>query len=102
MANQLTQNKVSRRRKELSNFMLVLEEIIRSHQLNMLLIRDSRILRDALSRPLGLKVPRCQYYLCDNGYANSESFITPYKGVRFVRLGLIQHSSEVPYTTILG
>ncbi|KAL1568446.1 hypothetical protein AAHA92_00061 [Salvia divinorum] len=161
MTNQLTQNKVSRRRKELSNFMLVLEEIIRSHQLNMLLIRmllsmikskkskktkrfwrnrwkwfkgclgaldgtyinvrvptsdapryrnrkgqittntlavcdrrlrfvyvlpgwegsagDSRILRDALSRPLGLKVPRGQYYLCDNGYANSEGFITPYK-----------------------
>ncbi|XP_042065797.1 uncharacterized protein LOC121809302 isoform X2 [Salvia splendens] len=45
--------------------------------------RDSRILRDALSRPLGFKVPRGQYYLCDNGYANSEGFITPYKGVRY-------------------
>ncbi|KAL1564639.1 hypothetical protein AAHA92_06955 [Salvia divinorum] len=45
---------------------------------------DSRILRDALSRPLGLKVPRGQYYLCDNGYANSEGFITPYKGVSLI------------------
>ncbi|XP_042051472.1 uncharacterized protein LOC121796750 [Salvia splendens] len=43
----------------------------------------SRILRDAISRPLGLKVPKGQYYLCDNGYANSEGFITPYKGVRY-------------------
>lgn len=23
------------------------------------------------------------YYLCDNGYANSEGFLTPYKGVRY-------------------
>ncbi|KAL1564083.1 protein ANTAGONIST OF LIKE HETEROCHROMATIN PROTEIN 1-like [Salvia divinorum] len=40
---------------------------------------DSRILRDALSGPYGLKVPKGNYYLCDNGYANSEGFITPYK-----------------------
>ncbi|KAL1545933.1 hypothetical protein AAHA92_22601 [Salvia divinorum] len=39
MVDQLTQNKVARRRKELSNFMLVLEEIMWSHQLNMLVIR---------------------------------------------------------------
>ncbi|XP_042052727.1 putative nuclease HARBI1 [Salvia splendens] len=44
---------------------------------------DSRILRDALSRPHGLKVPKGQYYLCDNGYANSDGFMTPYKGVRY-------------------
>ncbi|XP_047937792.1 protein ANTAGONIST OF LIKE HETEROCHROMATIN PROTEIN 1-like [Salvia hispanica] len=44
---------------------------------------DSRILRDAISRPLGLKVPKDCYYLCDNAYANSEGFITPYKGVRY-------------------
>ena len=24
-----------------------------------------------------------QYYLCDNGYANSEGFLTPYRGVRY-------------------
>ncbi|XP_042009200.1 putative nuclease HARBI1 [Salvia splendens] len=44
---------------------------------------DSRILRDAISRPLGLKVPKDCYYLCDNAYSNSEGFITPYKGVRY-------------------
>ncbi|XP_057797982.1 uncharacterized protein LOC131014077 [Salvia miltiorrhiza] len=44
---------------------------------------DSRILRDAVSRVNGLKVPRGSYYLCDNGYANSEGFLTPYKGVRY-------------------
>ncbi|XP_057766724.1 uncharacterized protein LOC130987124 [Salvia miltiorrhiza] len=44
---------------------------------------DSRILRDALNRDNGLKVPKGNYYLCDNGYANSEGFLTPYKGVRY-------------------
>ncbi|XP_057777660.1 uncharacterized protein LOC130996168 [Salvia miltiorrhiza] len=44
---------------------------------------DSRILRDAISRPHGLKVPKGNYYLCDNGYANSEGFLTPFKGVRY-------------------
>ncbi|XP_057787503.1 uncharacterized protein LOC131004763 [Salvia miltiorrhiza] len=44
---------------------------------------DSRILRDALNRPHGLKVPKGKYYLCDNGYANSEGFLTPFKGVRY-------------------
>ncbi|XP_057773675.1 protein ALP1-like [Salvia miltiorrhiza] len=44
---------------------------------------DSRILRDALNRPHGLKVPKGSYYLCDNGYANSDGFLTPYKGVRY-------------------
>ncbi|XP_042056100.1 uncharacterized protein LOC121800640 [Salvia splendens] len=44
---------------------------------------DSRILRDAISRPLGLKVPKGCYYLCDNAYANAEGFLTPYKGVRY-------------------
>ncbi|KAL1550157.1 hypothetical protein AAHA92_18157 [Salvia divinorum] len=53
---------------------------------------DSRVLRDAVNRPNGLKVPRDDnsdhlalkyiifgsYYLCDNGYTNS-----PYKGVRY-------------------
>ncbi|XP_057779518.1 uncharacterized protein LOC130998101 [Salvia miltiorrhiza] len=44
---------------------------------------DSRVLRDALNRPHGLKVPKGNYYLCDNGYANCEGFLTPYKGVRY-------------------
>ncbi|XP_057788635.1 uncharacterized protein LOC131005646 [Salvia miltiorrhiza] len=44
---------------------------------------DSRILRDALNRPHGLKVPKGNYYLADNGYANCEGFLTPFKGVRY-------------------
>ncbi|XP_057807535.1 uncharacterized protein LOC131022141 [Salvia miltiorrhiza] len=44
---------------------------------------DSRILRDAIRRPHGLKVPKGYYYLCDNGYANSDGFLTPFKGVRY-------------------
>ncbi|XP_047976969.1 uncharacterized protein LOC125218265 isoform X2 [Salvia hispanica] len=44
---------------------------------------DSRILQDAVSRPLGLKVPKGCYYLCDNAYANAEGFVTQYKGVRY-------------------
>ncbi|XP_047982534.1 uncharacterized protein LOC125223432 isoform X2 [Salvia hispanica] len=44
---------------------------------------DARILRDAVNRPNGLRVPIGNYYLCDNGYANSEGFLTPYKGFRY-------------------
>ncbi|KAK4397555.1 hypothetical protein Sango_1592100 [Sesamum angolense] len=44
---------------------------------------DSRILRDAVNRPTGLKVPNGNYYLCDNGYPNGEGFLTPYRGVRY-------------------
>ncbi|XP_042047580.1 uncharacterized protein LOC121793614 isoform X2 [Salvia splendens] len=44
---------------------------------------DARVLRDAVTREFGLKVPRGHYYLCDNGYANTEGFLTPYKGVRY-------------------
>ncbi|KAA0037852.1 putative nuclease HARBI1 [Cucumis melo var. makuwa] len=41
---------------------------------------DSRILRDAISRPNGLKVPKGYYYLVDVGYPNAEGFLTPYRG----------------------
>ncbi|XP_047944172.1 uncharacterized protein LOC125190814 [Salvia hispanica] len=44
---------------------------------------DSRVLRDAVHREGGLRVPKGNYFLCDNGYANSEGFLTPYKGVRY-------------------
>ncbi|KAL8502522.1 hypothetical protein ACS0TY_021602 [Phlomoides rotata] len=44
---------------------------------------DVRILRDSVNRPHGLKVPVGNYYLCDNGYANSEGFMAPYRGVRY-------------------
>ncbi|XP_047951707.1 putative nuclease HARBI1 [Salvia hispanica] len=42
---------------------------------------DSRVLRDALSRMNGFRVPQGCYYLCDSAYANCNSFLTPYKGV---------------------
>ncbi|KAG8382955.1 hypothetical protein BUALT_Bualt05G0133800 [Buddleja alternifolia] len=44
---------------------------------------DSRVLRDALNRPNGLKVPQGTYYFCDNGYANEDGFLTPFKGIRY-------------------
>ncbi|KAL0445649.1 UNVERIFIED_CONTAM: hypothetical protein Slati_1692800 [Sesamum latifolium] len=44
---------------------------------------DGRVLRDAISGSTGLKVPAGNYYLCDNGYANGEGFLTPYRGLRY-------------------
>ncbi|KAK6125833.1 hypothetical protein DH2020_040429 [Rehmannia glutinosa] len=44
---------------------------------------DSRVLRDAISRPSGLRVPTGNYYLADNGYTNGPGFLTPYRGVRY-------------------
>ncbi|WOL20446.1 hypothetical protein Cni_G29251 [Canna indica] len=44
---------------------------------------DGRVLRDAISRPRGLKVPQGYYYLCDAGYTNGEGFLTPYRGQRY-------------------
>ncbi|XP_042067424.1 uncharacterized protein LOC121810744 [Salvia splendens] len=44
---------------------------------------DARVLRDAVNRENGFKVPRGKYYLCDNGYANCEGFLTPFKSVRY-------------------
>nr|XP_043625400.1 uncharacterized protein LOC122596816 [Erigeron canadensis] len=43
---------------------------------------DGRVLRDALVRPHGLKVPRPGYYLVDAGYTNGEGFLAPYRGQR--------------------
>ncbi|KAK4381054.1 hypothetical protein Sango_3004700 [Sesamum angolense] len=45
--------------------------------------KDNRVLRDAIHRPNGLRVPTGNYYLCDNGYANADGFLTPYRGVRY-------------------
>ncbi|KAL8513742.1 hypothetical protein ACS0TY_013013 [Phlomoides rotata] len=39
---------------------------------------DSRVLIDVVSHPHGLKVLKGNYYLCDNGYTNSEGFLSPY------------------------
>ncbi|KAL0401180.1 UNVERIFIED_CONTAM: hypothetical protein Slati_4147900 [Sesamum latifolium] len=44
---------------------------------------DSRILRNAINQPTGLRIPVENYYLCDNGYKNGEGFLTPYRGVRY-------------------
>ncbi|KAL0361262.1 UNVERIFIED_CONTAM: hypothetical protein Sradi_3810700 [Sesamum radiatum] len=44
---------------------------------------DSRVLRDAITRPHGLRVPTGKYYLCDNGYMNGDGFLAPYRGVRY-------------------
>ncbi|GJW34252.1 ALP1-like protein [Tanacetum coccineum] len=44
---------------------------------------DSRVLRDAISRPNGLKVTHGTYYLCDAGYTNGEGFLTPFRGQRY-------------------
>ncbi|TYK19875.1 retrotransposon protein [Cucumis melo var. makuwa] len=50
---------------------------------------DSRILRDAISRPNDLKVFKdsyqrhCYYYLVNVGYPNAEGFLTPYRGQRY-------------------
>ncbi|KAL0458157.1 UNVERIFIED_CONTAM: hypothetical protein Slati_0442900 [Sesamum latifolium] len=44
---------------------------------------DARVLRDSISRPNGLKIPRGNYYLVDSGYSNGEGFLSPYRGVRY-------------------
>ncbi|KAL0394571.1 UNVERIFIED_CONTAM: hypothetical protein Slati_4423300 [Sesamum latifolium] len=43
---------------------------------------DGRVLRDAVSRPNGLKIPRGNYYLVDSGYSNGEGVLSLYWGVR--------------------
>ncbi|KAH6820546.1 hypothetical protein C2S53_019178, partial [Perilla frutescens var. hirtella] len=44
---------------------------------------DGRVLKDAISRENGLKVPTGSYYLCDSGYTNGEGFLAPYRGYRY-------------------
>ncbi|KAH6824033.1 hypothetical protein C2S53_000099 [Perilla frutescens var. hirtella] len=44
---------------------------------------DSRVLRDAITRPNGLKIPTGSYYLCDGGYTNANGFLAPYRSVRY-------------------
>ncbi|XP_057537844.1 protein ALP1-like isoform X1 [Amaranthus tricolor] len=44
---------------------------------------DGRVLRDAITRPNGLKVPQGSYYLVDAGYTNCEGFLAPYRGHRY-------------------
>ncbi|WVZ51504.1 hypothetical protein U9M48_002648, partial [Paspalum notatum var. saurae] len=42
---------------------------------------DAGVLRSAISK--GFSVPEGKFYLVDGGYANTPSFIAPYKGVRY-------------------
>ncbi|XP_061362876.1 protein ALP1-like [Gastrolobium bilobum] len=44
---------------------------------------NSKVLRNAISRPNGLRVPKGYYYLADVGYMNGEGFLTPYRGQRY-------------------
>ncbi|KAL8495124.1 hypothetical protein ACS0TY_019333 [Phlomoides rotata] len=44
---------------------------------------DSRVLRDAVTRTHGLKVPTGNYYLVDGGYTNENGFLSPYRGFRY-------------------
>ncbi|KAK2656298.1 hypothetical protein Ddye_009350 [Dipteronia dyeriana] len=44
---------------------------------------DSRVLRDAVTRHNGLKVPFGNYYLAGAGYINGQGFLAPYRGNRY-------------------
>ncbi|PPD76885.1 hypothetical protein GOBAR_DD26175 [Gossypium barbadense] len=46
-------------------------------------VADGRVLRDAISRRHGLKVPHGCYYLVDAGYTNCEGFLVPFRGQRY-------------------
>ncbi|KAH0747417.1 hypothetical protein KY285_009074 [Solanum tuberosum] len=44
---------------------------------------DGRVLRNAITRTNGLKIPEGNYYLCDGGYTNGNGFLSPYRGYRY-------------------
>jgi hypothetical protein len=45
---------------------------------------DSMVLRSAMGNPVGkFEVPDGKFYLVDGGYANTTSFLAPYRGVRY-------------------
>ncbi|GLT71885.1 hypothetical protein SLA2020_438720 [Shorea laevis] len=44
---------------------------------------DGRVLRDAINRRNGLRVPHGYYYLVDAGYTNCKGFLAPYRGQRY-------------------
>ncbi|MFQ6667457.1 hypothetical protein Gotur_033475 [Gossypium turneri] len=46
-------------------------------------VADERVLRDAISRRHGLKVPHSCYYLVDARYTNCEGFLAPFRGQRY-------------------
>ena len=63
---------------------------------------DSRVLRSAMSK--GFEVPPGKFYLVDGGYANTSSFLAPYRGVRYhlKSLGLVieDHKIQKSYSII--
>ncbi|KAG6511185.1 hypothetical protein ZIOFF_029240 [Zingiber officinale] len=44
---------------------------------------DGRVLRDAMIRSNGLKVPQGCYYLVDYRYCNADGFLAPFRGQRY-------------------
>ncbi|KAK6780615.1 hypothetical protein RDI58_022799 [Solanum bulbocastanum] len=44
---------------------------------------DGRVLRNAITRTNGLKIPEGNYYLCDGGYTNGNGFLLAYRGYRY-------------------
>ncbi len=45
---------------------------------------DARVLRSAMNKPIGkFEVPLGKFFLVDGGYANTASFLAPYRGVRY-------------------
>ncbi|XP_024311468.1 protein ALP1-like [Brachypodium distachyon] len=44
---------------------------------------DALVLRDALERPNGLRVPQGKYYLVDAGYGAKLGFLPPFRDVRY-------------------
>ncbi|XP_066319323.1 protein ALP1-like [Miscanthus floridulus] len=44
---------------------------------------DALVLRDALERPNGLRVPQGKFYLVDVGYGAKPGFLPPFRGVRY-------------------
>ncbi|CAN0846403.1 hypothetical protein LINGRAHAP2_LOCUS4437, partial [Linum grandiflorum] len=44
---------------------------------------DGRVLRDAVSKRNGLKVPKGLYYLADTRYTNCQGFLTLFRGQRY-------------------
>ncbi|XP_016707023.1 uncharacterized protein [Gossypium hirsutum] len=53
------------------------------YSLNHCFVADRRVLRDAISKRHGLKVPHGCYYLVDAGYTNCERFLAFFRGQRY-------------------
>ncbi|MFQ6661463.1 hypothetical protein Gotur_029616 [Gossypium turneri] len=46
-------------------------------------VANGQVLRDAISRRYGLKVPHGCYYLVDADYTNCEGFLAPFRGQKY-------------------